>query len=131
MAVKQIANLQLTLNNVHISYVPNTLVYTEGFGEQNVRVRTGGSGTSETVFSDNAELKKSMIKFSMYPVDVDLDFIRGLKILENANTISIIDQSEAGGFSRHFPFCSLINNYEVNASFDGVVELEFESDPAI
>lgn len=127
MGVIALTNPTLLINDVNIGIVPNNLSYTEGFGEQNMRVRSGGGGSIETVFSSNVETNLSTIKFQIYPTSDILNSPRAWKALRNDNVISISDVD----FNRTFVFCALINDYEIPFGSDTVVELEWNGAPAI
>ena len=121
MSVIALANPTIIVNNLHIAVVPNETVYTEGFGEQKMRVRTGGGGNIESVYSNDVETNLSMLKFHIYSTIDYLELARGWKALLNANLISITDDN----FSRHLIDAALTNNYEVGLGASTTVELEW------
>lgn len=127
MAVIQLVNPIIIVNNVHISIVPNTFSYTEGYGEQTMKTRSGGGGAVETVYANNVETNISMLKWSVFPTNDIVNLLRSWKALGNVNLIAISDTE----FNRDFAFCALTNDYEVKIGADATVELEWHGEPAI
>lgn len=117
----------VTINNVNIAYVPNTVVFTEGLGEQDVRTQTAGGGAVEQVYVDNVETRLSMFKFSLIPTKDSVELARSWKTNRNENVITYTE----GTFSRSFAQAALTSDYEVNASADGNIDLEFKTRSAI
>lgn len=123
----------LYLNGTPTLYVPNTLTVKLGLGTTNVRTEVNGSVT-ETVHSDDATERKSMVKFDVIPKDLDSDIqplrlISSLKQNTGSNSIQLVSQN--GNVVITLSKQSLINDPEANLSSDGVISLEFEGDPAI
>lgn len=121
MSVIALANPTIVINNLHIGVVPNETTYTEGFGEQKMRVRSGGAGAIESVYTNDVETNLSMVKFQIYSDTPYLELARGWKALLNANIISITDDD----FSRHLIDAAVTNNYEVGLGASSTVELEW------
>ena len=76
MAKQVLSTAQLIANNSPQPIVPNTLSFTEGFGEYTVRASSAGAGRTETIFSENAELKKSKLMFEIYPTEENIRTLR-------------------------------------------------------
>ncbi len=126
MGEKAVSTAFVIINNDSIPIVPNTLKYTEGFGEYKTRAASGGGGQTETVFSENAELKISKVMFELYPTPENIKLLRAWKANLNNNVIEI----QAEGFNRVFTNSSLANEYEVEVGADTTTATEWESDPA-
>ena len=122
-----IANPTFTLNNASVFIVPNSLEYNEGFGEYKVRSQSGGGGTSETVFSEDAESKISGFKVDFYPTKENIEIARQVKANRNANAATITDD----GFTRSFNNVAILPNYDVPLGADSQFTLEFMGDPAV
>jgi len=120
---------QVAVNNQVIYIVPNSLVYTEGLGAQEVRPQSGGGGAIENVVIDNVDGKKSSIKFSIENTVTNIDLARSWKLNTGKNGITITDL--VTGFSRTFQGVVLINNYEVGLGADKNLALEFEGSQAV
>jgi len=127
MAKIALANPTFIVNNASIRIVPNSGMYTEGFGEQNVRTQSGGGGDVETIISDNAETKKSNVKFSLFPTSENIALARQFKANVSNNAIQIISD----GFERTIGNAIVINDYEVNLGADTQIDLEFEGSASV
>lgn len=129
MSNRTLSNPAIRINDDLVEIVPNSLSYTGGEGEVNVRAASAGSGVSISVHSENAETQISMVKFSVYPKD-DLD--AKIRTWKDNIGINVIKMTEGGGrvvpVIRVFKAMSLTNDVERNVSADGVVELEFKGD---
>lgn len=117
---------QLIVNNIVVPYVPNSFKFTEGFGEYNQRAATSGSGTTETVFSENAEGKVSMFSFEIYPTKEGIALARSWKANKSNNVLEYI----ADGMQRTVTSGAITNDYEVEAGADTTISLEWKGDPA-
>ena len=123
----QISDPSIVVNNVGVRVVPNTVGYTEGFGDQEVLVESGGNGDIEQVFSDNVETNIGMIKFSLRATTRNIELARGWKVNKNRNTITMTATTDDGTVNRTFAKAVLVNDYEVGLAADGTLELEFKS----
>lgn len=123
----------LVINNVNTKFKPNTLSYTEGFGEYKIRTRSGGGGAADTVFSKDVETQYSIVKFNIFPTKDLVELARLWKSLDNENVVTITDRDDFGNelVSRTFKFAAMINDPPVNIGADTDVEIIFHSDPAI
>jgi hypothetical protein len=127
MGKKTLSTPQIIINNVVYPIVPNTLTYTEGFGEYNMRGSSIGAGLTEVVFSENSENKMSKINFELYPTAENLKSAREWKVNLNDNLIEM----SADDLNRTITNAALINDYEVNIGADTTIALEFVGDPAV
>lgn len=128
MSNKIISSATVTINNVTISIVANSLKYTEGKGEQSVRVASSGGGRVQLCYADNAETKFSKVMFDLLPTPANIDFLRNWKNNENNNVVSFTSHD---GFSRSVTQAALVNDYEVNLSADGVIPAEFHGNATV
>lgn len=130
----QLSNPTLIINNQNIRVVPNSVTYTEGFGEYSYKNSTAGGSSTEEVFSQNVENALSMVKFEMY-ADVSnrgvvaMDIIRGWKAGLSNNTIAITDSTS--GFSRFFAKAALINDPEIKLGSDTTISLEWKAHQSV
>lgn len=127
MAQIAITTPSVIINNLPIAILPNTLKYTEGFGEQSVRTQSAGGGSVEVVWSDNAESKMSTVSFDVINTNGNIALIRRWKANTNQNAISVVAQ----GFSRSFSNMALTNDFEVELSADGKISLEFKGNAGV
>jgi hypothetical protein len=126
--VQALTTPSITVNNITVAIVPNSFSYTEGFGEQALRVQSAGGGGVQQVYSDNAETKVSSAKWSMINTAENIALIRTWKANSNANAISA---TAADGFARTFNNAALTGDYEVNMGADTTIDVEFMSDSAV
>ncbi len=129
MAVFQgLATPQVTIDGVNIGIVPNTFMYTEGFGEQAVMVQSAGGGSVSQVRFDNVENHVSKIKFSAYSIENNIEFFRTVK---SQPTVAHVVQVAAGNnLTRSFSNMVITNDYEVNLQSDGKFDIEMSGSSA-
>ena len=127
MSRVNLSNPTVIINNTAVAIVPNTFGYTEGFGEQELKVQSAGGGSVQTVLSNNVETNLSMVKFEMRNTAENIDLIRTWKSNSNANAITVTGE----GLNRAFNNAALTNDYEVNLGSDTTISIEFKSDAAV
>ena len=79
------------------------------------------------VVSENAETKKSMVKFSMFPTKPNSDLVNTWLDNSAGNAILLSE----GAFTRQFRNMFIINDPEFNFTADGVTEIIFEGSPSL
>jgi len=121
-----LVNPNVTINNAAVLYEPNSISYTEGKGERTVRTHTTGGGQRETVVSEDISTQRSKVKFSILSTVENIKALKGWQELKDSNGITLSSK----GFTRTSPRAIIVNDPDVNISVDGMVEVEFESDPA-
>lgn len=129
-----IANPQVIVNNIPLAIKPNSLSFTEGFGEQILRAASAGGKSVVQVLADNVEDNFSEIKFSLDNTISNIEQARIWKSQPGQNGIvvtgTVTEGSVTTNFRRVFNKASLMNNYEVPLGSDVSLDLEFKSDPA-
>lgn len=128
---EQLSNATILVNNVVVAIVPNSLTFTEGLGEQNLRAASAGGGETEQVYADNVEMKYSTVKFDIMPTIENISSARSWKKNKNANLIQVAGQTTDGRLSRTFANAMLMTDYEVPLSSDGNISLEWRAKPAV
>lgn len=127
--VRKIYNPSIIIDNLVVAYVPNSLSFTEGLGEQKLTVQTGGGGSVQQVLSDDITKKQSTVKFKLLPTADNIAFMRALKADLGGHVITL---SETGSdFSRTIVNAILINNYELQLGSDSEFEVEFHGSSSI
>jgi hypothetical protein len=115
-----------------VPVIPNSVTYTEGFGEQQTKTQSLGGGAVQTVWIDNAESKFSTLKFSIFPTVDNVALARSWKAGGNNNAASLSGQTDQSiYFTRSFNHLSINNNYEVTLGADGKIDCECASDAAV
>lgn len=129
-----LANPQVVVNNITLAIKPNSLAFTEGFGEQIVRAASAGGAQTVQILADNIEDNFSDVKFSLDPTLENIANARIWKSQPGQNVVSVTgtvtDGTASATFTRSFTKASLTNNYEVPLGADTSIDLEFKSDPA-
>lgn len=123
----QISDPSVVINNEPVFVMPNTTVYMEGFGEQEVRNQSAGNGVIDQVYSNNVETQIGMVKLSLASTVENINSARSWKANLNQNSITVTGVAPDGNnLTRNFAAMALTNDYEVNLTSDGVLELEFK-----
>jgi hypothetical protein len=122
-----LSNPTVLINNISVAVVPNSVSYTEGKGEQTVRVQSAGGGSVQSVLSNNVETNLSTVKMSLFPTAENIALILTWKNNANENAISIT----GSGLTRSFTNATLTSDYEVQLGSDTQIDLEFKSDAAV
>lgn len=129
-----VANPQVTVNNIVVKVVPNSVKYTEGLGAQNIRAASSGGSSVEQVYSKNVEENFSKVMFEIFNTVEDIESARTWKANNNQNVISITGTVTQNGvestITRSFTNAAILNDYEVALGADTTVPLEFQSDAA-
>ena len=119
----------IIVNNEPVAIVPNSVVYTEGKGEQNVRAASVGGGQVEQVYSENVEMSFSKVKFEIYNDANSIALARAWKSNRNQNVVQIAGSSPDGTtLERIFQNAGILNDYDVNLGSETTIEIEFNSD---
>lgn len=128
---EQLSNGTLLVNNDVVAYIPNSLVYTEGLGEQSIRTAAAGGNQTEQVFSDNVEMRYSTVKFDLPSTIDNINKLRQWKKNRNQNLVQIAGRTVDGTLSRTFSQAALLSDYEVPLSNDGNISVEWRANPAV
>lgn len=127
----QLADALVTINNVPVAIMPNSLVFTEGLGEQNIRAASAGGGQVEQIYSNNIESNFSKVNFSI-PATVDnIAAARQWKANRNQNVVTIQGQTPEGSVTRTFTQAAILNDYEVALGSETDIPIEFKSNQAV
>lgn len=122
----QLSDAGVVINNVGVNITPNSLSFTDGFGEQNVLVQSAGNGKLSTVFSNDVETNLGMVKFSVRSTVQNIALVRSWKANGNRNAIAIIASVAEGTLTRNFSGMAVTNDPEIQLSADGVIDVEFK-----
>ena len=121
----QISDATLLVNNEAVSYLPNTLKYTEGKGEQKVRALSAGGGKTEQVVSNDLESNFSTVKFGLAVTVETIAQVREWKERLNANTIQITAQNVEGRLSKTIASAIITNDPEIGLGAETSIDVEF------
>lgn len=126
---RQINDVAILVNDVQVAYSANSLSWKDGFGEYQVRNAVVGGGQTEQVFSQDLETKFGMVKFSMPTTAENEALKRAWKANDNNNVVELVGAGN-NSFTKVFTQASILDDPESNAATDGVIEIEFNSNPA-
>jgi len=124
---KTLENPTVQINDVTIPIKPNSLSYKTGRGDRNVRSQSAGGDSIETVMTEDAETKKSMVKATFIMTkDVDASVIDWMDNRDE-NTIRL----SQGDFTKSFRKMAVLGEPEMPTGADAEVEVEFEGPPVL
>lgn len=124
---RTLENPTVQINNITIPVKPNSLSYKTGRGDRNIRVQSAGGDSIETVMTEDAETKKSMIKATfLMTKDIDASVIDWMD-KRDENSIRLSE----GDFTKSFRKMAVVSEPELNTGADGEVEVEFEGPPVL
>jgi hypothetical protein len=127
----QLADAALIVNNVPIAYIPNTLKYSEGLGEQTTRAAALGGGQTEQIYSKNIESSFGKVMVEIPATVANIAYARQWKTQANTNVVQIVGSTPEGVVTRTFTQAAILNDYEVPLSADSNITIEFKTNPAV
>lgn len=125
----QLNDIVILVNNVQVAYTADSLSWKDGFGEYSVRNAVVGGGQTEQVFSKDLSTKFGMVKFSMPTIEENETNKRAWKSNDNNNVVELIGPP-GSNFTKIFTQASILEDPESNAATDGMIEIEFRTNPA-
>ena len=120
-----LSNPSVEVNNDAIAIIPNSLSFKKGKGEKKALPQSAGGNSIEIVQTEDAETKKSMVKFSLRNTKSNQDLLDTWQ-----DTINTIRLSQ-GDFVVSFRGMIVTNDPEIQTGADGNLELNFEGTPAV
>lgn len=127
----QLSDATLMVNNEVWAIVPNSLVFTEGQGEQSIKAASLGGGAVEQVFSNDVESAFSMVKAELYATVENIENTRAVKANLNNNVVQIYGQTVDGSMTRTFTKAAMLGETEKALGVDATISIEFKANPAI
>jgi len=125
----QLNDIAVLVKNQQIAYEADSLSWSDGFGEYNIRNAVAGGGETEQVFSQDLATKFGMVKLSLPSTPENEANKRTWKANLNNNVVELIGPP-GSGFTKIFTQAAIMGDPETNAATDGSIELEFRSNPA-
>lgn len=126
----QLNDIAVIINNEQIAYTADSLKWKDGFGEYSVRNAIVGGGQTLQIFSKMLDTKFGSFSMSL-PSTVESEALkRKWKLKDNDNVIELIGPP-GSTFSKVFSAACIINDPETDASTDGNIEIEFNTNPAV
>lgn len=127
MTTRTLSNPTLEVNDQVVAIVPNSLSYKKGQGDKTVKAQSAGGNTIETVITENAETKISMVKFKLFNTKEAFDLANGWIDNINGNTIRLSE----GELTESFRGMVTTAEPERMVGADGELELEFMGTPVL
>lgn len=126
MALRTLSNPTVKVNDVVIAIIPNSLSYKPGVGDRKVMTQSAGGNAIETVVSEDATTKKSMVKFKLYNTEANLQRTKDWNDLDS----STIRLSE-GNIAESFRDMVITTEPERSIGAEGELEIEWEGAPSL
>lgn len=127
----QLSTMTVLVNDAVVPIVPNSLKFTEGFGEQNIRAASSGGNSTEQVFSQNVEEALGKVMFDIYATPAAIALQRGWQANLNRNVVQLAGSNDDGDVTRTYTQCALVNDPEVEVGSEGVISLEFKGNKPV
>ena len=127
----QLTDATLLANNEAIATVPNSIKYTEGFGERAVRVASIGGGKVEQIYANNVETAYSKLMFELPTTPENIKLARSWAANANGNVFQIAGSTPEGDVTKTFTQAAVTNDYEVEIGADTSISMEIMSNAAI
>ena len=127
----QVANALVLINNEAIAYTPNTLMFTEGLGEQIINAAVVGGNEVEQVYADNIETNYGRVAFEMPPTIENIAIAKTWKQNKNQNVVQIIAETADGQLTRTFRQAAITGDYEINLGSETTIPVEFRANSPI
>ena len=127
----QLADALVLVNDDPVPVTPNSVMYTEGLGEQTIRAASIGGGQVEQIFANNTESNFASVTFDMPAIVDNITRAREWKTNRNQNVVQIAGQTPDGTITRTFTQAAILNNYEVALGSETNITVEFKANPAI
>ncbi len=127
----QLTDVTVLVNNEAVAYMPNSLGFREGKGEQTSRAAAVGAGKTETVYGRNLESNVGMIKFNLPATRENIALALEWKNNGNQNVVSLAGSTPDGDFNRTMNAAAVTNDYDVELGSETDIALEFHGDPLI
>jgi hypothetical protein len=122
-----ITNPALVINNVPITYIPNSVKYKEGIGDVTVKTQTAGGRSIDNITSYDISTARSMVSFDMASTVVNVEQARKWKIRSTTGEFNAIRLTDSQGFSRSFRQATMTSEPEIPLGNDGVFSVSFEA----
>ncbi len=127
----QLTDAAVIANNEAVGINPNSLKYTEGFGERKVRAVSVGGGKVEQVFANDVETALSKLTFELPTTPENIELVRDWTAAGNGNVFQIAGFTSEGDTTRTFTQAAVTNDYEVEIGSEGNITVEIMANAAI
>lgn len=119
------------MNGDQLAYEADTLEFTGGKGEFQIRNAVVGGGQTEQIFSEDIKTKYSMLKVSLPTTVKNVKIVKTLKNNLNRNTLEVSGIIDGEVFSEIFTQAAIMNDPIKKLATEGSIELEWRSNPSV
>ena len=130
--MSQLADAIIMVNDSIVKYVPDTLEFDEGLGEQKMLPESEGGGKVSQIASNDLTTNFGTCSWQMRTSVANVEQILGWKQNFNRNVVNIAAEDDDGNdLTRVFTQALLGGNYKVQIQSEGVVDIEFMANAPI
>lgn len=127
MTLRSLSNPTVEVNDQPIAIIPNSLSFKKGQGDKTVKPQSAGGNAIETVISEDATTKKSMVKFKLTNTKENFDLKDSVTTNISGSTIRLSE----GELVVSFRGMVVTTEPELMIGADGELEIEFEGMPVL
>ena len=121
----QLSNVSVLVNDQVIPIVANSLKFSEGKGEQTVRVASLGGDAVEQVYAQDLESAFGKVMFEMHTTIDNVNSQRQWQSNQNRNVVALAAGTDDGNFNRVYTQCAMVNDPEIEIGNEGMISVEF------
>lgn len=118
---------QVSVNDIPIEIIPNSLKWKNGKGERKTRVASGGAGRVTTYNTEDIETQIGEITFRMILTNEAVEQIEEWQDNFDSNTVTFQEK----GIERTMNRSIIMNDPENAAGVEGEVEITFSGSPLV
>lgn len=126
MQERALSNPTIEVDNEVISIIPGSYTFKDGKGDKIVTPESAGGNAITTVVTENAETKKSMVKFSFKSTIKHQEQIKRWSDAANGVSIRVSELENV----KNFTHMHITTESEIPTGADATFEVNFEGDPA-
>ena len=128
----QLADATIMVNDSIINYVPDSIEFDEGLGEQKSLPVSEGGGRVSQIFSNDLTTNFASISWQMRTTVDNVEQVKEWKENKNRNVVNLAAEDPDGNdVTRVFTQALLGGNYKIQIQSEGVMDIEFMSNAPI
>lgn len=121
----QLSTATILVNDEVVTVVPNSVKFTEGFGEQQIRAGSSGGGSVEQIFSQDVESALGKVMFDIHTTPSNVALQRSWQANLNNNVVQIAGSTNEGDVTRTYAQAAMVNDPEIEIGSEGNISCEF------
>lgn len=115
------------INGEPVAYVPNSIEFSDGYGDRNIRTQTTGGGNVEQVITEDVETQMGRVKFTLLSTTENIARITEWQQNIDANAIEL----SAPGLTRQYARMTIVSEPPKPGGQDAQFDVEFQGTKAI